>query len=144
MYYRDDDDENRPGCNFNDDYYEECREGCISATDEEFTDDGDDEEDYDDEEDLLDDEDDEYDEFNGLGRTKRHSTGSRHRRRQHVTSRRYRLSSQDGIVARRANDTAHPAKAAGPGVLWQVYTAVTGVKELIAWYGSMVYHSSSL
>ncbi|KAK3804791.1 MAG: hypothetical protein JOS17DRAFT_67870 [Linnemannia elongata] len=143
VYYQDDDDENRPECDFNDEFFEDCREGGISITDEEFTDDGDDEEDYDDSEDLLDDEDDEYDEFNGLGRTKRRSNGSRHKRR-HVTSRRYRLSSKDGVVARRANDTAHPAKAAGPGVLWQVYTAVTGVKELIAWYGSMVYHSSSL
>ncbi|KAF9577780.1 hypothetical protein BGW38_006780 [Lunasporangiospora selenospora] len=32
----------------------------------------------------------------------------------------------------------------GPGMLWHVYTAVHGVKELIAWYGYMVYHSSSL
>ncbi|KAH7056795.1 hypothetical protein BKA57DRAFT_213374 [Linnemannia elongata] len=143
VYYRDD-DENRPECNFNDDYFEDCREGGISTTDEEFSEDGDDEEDYDDSEDALDDEDDEYDEFNGLGRTKRHSTASRHKRRSHFTSRHYRLSSKDGIVARRPNDTAHPAKAAGPGMLWQVYTAVTGVKELIAWYGSMVYHSSSL
>ncbi|KAF8934883.1 hypothetical protein BGZ47_010145 [Haplosporangium gracile] len=142
VYYQDD-DENRPECNYNDDYYlEDCREGGISTTDEEFTDDGDDE---DDSEDLLDEEDEEYDEFNGLGRSKRHSTGFRNKRRRHTTSRRYRLSSNDGIVARRANDTAHPAKAAaGPGMLWQVYTAVTGVKELIAWYGSMVYHSSSL
>ncbi|KAF9136553.1 hypothetical protein BGX30_011078 [Mortierella sp. GBA39] len=142
LYYRDD-DENRPECNSNDDdyYYEDCREGCNSTTDEEFTDD---EDDYNDSEDLLDGEDDEHDEFNGLGRTRRHSTGSRHKRCQHATSRRYRLSSKDGIVTRRANDTSHPAKADGPGVLWQVYTAVTGVKELIAWYGSMVYHSSSL
>ncbi|KAG9063956.1 hypothetical protein KI688_004070 [Linnemannia hyalina] len=144
LYYRD--DENRPECNSNDDdyYYEDCRGGCNSTTDEEFTDDGDDEDDYNDSEDLLDGEDDEHDEFNGLGRTRRHSTGSRHKRCQHARSRRYRLSSKDGIVARRANDTSYPVKADGPGVLWQVYTAVTGVKELIAWYGSMVYHSSSL
>lgn len=140
--YCHDDDESRPEYNFNDDdyYFEDCREGDgVSTTDEELTD-GDDEDDFNDSEDLL--EDDEYDEFNGLGR-KRHQ----HRRRQRATSRRYRLLSKDAIVARQANgnDANHPAKAAGgPGVLWQVYTAVTGVKELIAWYGSMVYHSSSL
>lgn len=53
-----------------------------------------------------------------------------------------RLSAKDGIVARRIQ--AEDRKRYAPGVLWQVYTAVTGVKELIAWYGSMVYHSSSL
>ncbi|KAG0310997.1 hypothetical protein BGZ97_012167 [Linnemannia gamsii] len=136
VYYHDD-DENRPECDFNDDdyYFEDCRENSgYSTTDEEVTD-GDDE--LDDSEDLEDD--DEYDEFNGLGR-KRHQ----HRHRQHTTSRRYRLSSKDAIVARRANGNDTAKAAAGPSVLWQVYTAVTGVKELIAWYGSMVYHSSSL
>ncbi|KAF9936972.1 hypothetical protein BGZ67_001839 [Mortierella alpina] len=55
---------------------------------------------------------------------------------------RFRFAPKDAVVARRvpADEHAH----ATPGVLWQVYTAVTGMKELIAWYGSMVYHSSSL
>ncbi|KAG0031301.1 hypothetical protein BGZ82_007038 [Podila clonocystis] len=53
------------------------------------------------------------------------------------------LPAKDVVVARRVQDEQHPRRI-GPGVLWQVYTAVTGVKELIAWYGSMVYHSSSL
>ncbi|KAG0298185.1 hypothetical protein BGZ96_001730 [Linnemannia gamsii] len=140
VYYHDD-NENRPECDFNNNgyYFEDCREGDgVFTTDEELTD-GDDEDDFNDSEDLEDD--DEYDEFNGLGR-KRHQ----HRRRQHATSRRYRLLSKDAIVARQANgnDANHPKAGGGPGVLWQVYTAVTGVKELIAWYGSMVYHSSSL
>ncbi|KAG0307310.1 hypothetical protein BGZ98_000591 [Dissophora globulifera] len=68
--------------------------------------------------------DDEDDEFNGM-----------------IGSRRLRLSAKDSIVARR---TQPDERRGSPGVLWQVYTAVTGVKELIAWYGSMVYHSSSL
>ncbi|KAF8932514.1 hypothetical protein BGZ52_010014 [Haplosporangium bisporale] len=53
------------------------------------------------------------------------------------------VPAKDVVVARRVQDEQHPRRI-GPGVLWQVYTAVTGVKELIAWYGSMVYHSSSL
>jgi len=53
-----------------------------------------------------------------------------------------RPSAKDGIVARRIQ--AEDRQRHAPGMLWQVYTAVTGVKELIAWYGSMVYHSSSL
>ncbi|KAG0000283.1 hypothetical protein BGZ79_006103 [Entomortierella chlamydospora] len=69
--------------------------------------------------------DEEEDEFNGVGRSHRH-----------------RLSTKNAIVARRADiDERHHAH---PSMLWKVYTAVTGVKELIAWYGSMVYHSSSL
>ncbi|KAK3818370.1 MAG: hypothetical protein J3Q66DRAFT_172124 [Benniella sp.] len=74
----------------------------------------------------YDDEDEEDDEYNGVG------TGSH----------RYKLSTKNAIVARRAQADEH--RKAAPGMLWQVYTAVTGVKELIAWYGSMVYHSSSL
>jgi len=74
----------------------------------------------------YDDEDEEDDEYNGVG------TGSH----------RYKLSAKNAIVARRAQADEH--RKAAPGMLWQVYTAVTGVKELIAWYGSMVYHSSSL
>ncbi|CAO3564349.1 unnamed protein product [Mortierella alpina] len=72
--------------------------------------------------------DEDEDEFNGLTKKGGYS--------------RFRFAAKDAIVARRvpADDRAH----ATPGVLWQVYTAVTGVKELIAWYGSMVYHSSSL
>ncbi|KAF9115233.1 hypothetical protein BGX27_008467 [Mortierella sp. AM989] len=71
-------------------------------------------------------EDEEDDEFNGVG------TGSH----------RYRLSTKNAIIARRAQiDERHHGH---PGMLWKVYTAVTGVKELIAWYGSMVYHSSSM
>ncbi|KAG0375229.1 hypothetical protein BGX24_009388 [Mortierella sp. AD032] len=147
LYLQDDEDENRSECYYNGGcQYEDCREtsnGCAISTDEEYGEEDeydletedDDEEDFDDEE---------YDEFNGLGRKR---PQHRHQRRQHTTSRRYRLLAKDAIVARRTvsgNDTTHPAKAAGPGVLWQVYTAVTGVKELIAWYGSMVYHSSSL
>ncbi|KAG0056954.1 hypothetical protein BGZ83_002561 [Gryganskiella cystojenkinii] len=54
---------------------------------------------------------------------------------------RTRLSSKDGVVARRIQ---REDRHRHPSMLWQVYTAVTGVKELIAWYGSMVYHSSSL
>ncbi|KAG0278385.1 hypothetical protein BGZ95_004134 [Linnemannia exigua] len=146
LYLQDDEDENRPECCYNGDcHYEDCHEISYrgaTSTDEEYDDDDEyDLETEDDDEEDLDDE--EYDEFNGLGRKR---PQHRYQRRQH-TSRRYRLSSKDAIVARRAgsgNDTTHPAKAAGPGVLWQVYTAVTGVKELIAWYGSMVYHSSSL
>ncbi|KAF9320024.1 hypothetical protein BG003_007386 [Podila horticola] len=53
------------------------------------------------------------------------------------------VPAKDAMIARRVKDEQHPRRI-GPGVLWQVYTAVTGVKELIAWYGSMVYHSSSL
>ncbi|KAF9133231.1 hypothetical protein BGW39_010248 [Mortierella sp. 14UC] len=141
-------DEDRPECHFNNDryYYEDCREasnGCGATTDEEYDDDDefDVETEDDDDEDL---EDDEFDEFNGLGRKRTGTFHSRPQRRRHGSSRRYRLSSKDAIVARRAsgNDTTHPGKAAG--MLWQVYTAVTGVKELITWYGSMVYHSSSL
>ncbi|KAF9984676.1 hypothetical protein BGZ65_012895 [Modicella reniformis] len=79
---------------------------------------------HDDDDDEYDDED-EDDEFNGVAR-----------------SHRYRFSTKDAIVARRAQ--ADDTRKAAPGMLWQVYTAVTGVKELIAWYGSMVYHSSSL
>ncbi|KAI7830478.1 hypothetical protein BC939DRAFT_439458 [Gamsiella multidivaricata] len=78
---------------------------------------------YDEDDDDLGDEED--DEFNGVTRGRTH---------------RLRLS-KDAIVARRAEQ--HHRKHQ-PGMLWQVYTAVTGVKELIAWYGSMVYHSSSL
>ncbi|KAF8937232.1 hypothetical protein BGZ58_003054 [Dissophora ornata] len=75
------------------------------------------ESDYDDEDD---------DEFNGM------ISGGSHR---------LRLSAKDAIIARRAQTDENRRH---PGVLWQVYTAVTGVRELIAWYGSMVYHSSSL
>ncbi|KAF9330830.1 hypothetical protein BG006_006237 [Podila minutissima] len=57
--------------------------------------------------------------------------------------RRQFVPSKGAVVVRRVQDEQHPRRI-GPGVLWQVYTAVTGVKELIAWYGSMVYHSSSL
>ncbi|KAG0206203.1 hypothetical protein BGX33_007515 [Mortierella sp. NVP41] len=124
-----------PGDGSDDYYFEDCREtnGGNMTTDDE----GDDE----DEDDDFDEEDEEYDEFNGLARNKHgHADKNRrHRRSHHRHSRRYRLSSK--------NDTAAQPKDAavrGPGVLWQVYTAVTGVKELIAWYGSMVYHSSSL
>ncbi|KAF9947385.1 hypothetical protein BGZ70_002704, partial [Mortierella alpina] len=72
--------------------------------------------------------DEDEDEFNGLTKKGGYS--------------RFRLAAKDGIVARRVPVDEHAH--ATPGVLWQVYTAVTGVKELIAWYGSMVYHSSSL
>ncbi|KAF9906157.1 hypothetical protein BX616_000798 [Lobosporangium transversale] len=80
-----------------------------------------------------DEEEEEDDEFNGVG------TGTHHH---HRKSRR-RFLTKDAIVARRvqSEDQRHRVQ---PGMLWQVYTAVTGVKELIAWYGSMVYHSSSL
>ncbi|KAF9426325.1 hypothetical protein BGZ76_002813 [Entomortierella beljakovae] len=68
---------------------------------------------------------DEDDEFNGLG-----------------SRRRYRLATKNAIIARRT--PLDERQNVHPGVLWKVYTAVTGVRELIAWYGSMVYHSSSL
>ncbi|KAF9405492.1 hypothetical protein BGZ94_003512 [Podila epigama] len=54
------------------------------------------------------------------------------------------VPAKDSVVARRVQADEHHPRRVRPGVLWQVYTAVTGVKELIAWYGSMVYHSSSL
>ncbi|KAF8978274.1 hypothetical protein BGZ46_006641 [Entomortierella lignicola] len=100
------DDEDRPECDFNNDYHDEYFfEEC-------------------DDTDVTDDEED--DEFNGYGTRKY----------------RYRLSPKNAIIARRTQiDDQHNAH---PGMLWKVYTAVTGVKELIAWYGSMVYHSSSL
>ncbi|KAF9344328.1 hypothetical protein BGX26_004524 [Mortierella sp. AD094] len=106
LYLQHEDDENRPECDFNNDYHDEyIYEDC---DDSEYT------------------EDEEDDEFNGVG------TGSH----------RYRLSTKNAIVARRTHiDERHHAH---PSMLWKVYTAVTGVKELIAWYGSMVYHSSSL
>ncbi|GJJ69778.1 hypothetical protein EMPS_02126 [Entomortierella parvispora] len=76
-----------------------------------------------------DDDDDEFDIDDGCGLVEKQNGSSR-------------LSAKDGIVARRIQ--AEDRQRHAPGVFWQVYTAVTGVKELIAWYGSMVYHSSSL
>ncbi|KAG0234652.1 hypothetical protein BGX31_004475 [Mortierella sp. GBA43] len=94
--------------------------------DDDFLDDFNDDYLFEDCQNYDDDEDEEDDEFNGVG------TGSH----------RHRFSTKNAIVARRAQEDEQ--RKAAPGMLWQVYTAVTGVKELIAWYGSMVYHSSSL
>ncbi|KAG0197682.1 hypothetical protein BGX28_008804 [Mortierella sp. GBA30] len=72
-------------------------------------------------------------------------SGRRNKRSGHQSRFRFASTAKDAIV-RRVHGDHHPNHQAHatPGVLWQVYTAVTGVKELIAWYGSMVYHSSSL
>ncbi|KAF9920651.1 hypothetical protein FBU30_009490, partial [Linnemannia zychae] len=123
-----------------DDFFENCLDlgGNSSTITEEECDIRDDEYDFDDEDDDLLDDDEEYDEFNGLGQKR--ISGNRYRRRSHAVSRRYRrLSEDNAIVARKTAepDATNSTKATGPGVLWQVYTAVTGVRELIAWYGSM-------
>ncbi|KAG0236261.1 hypothetical protein BGW41_000522 [Actinomortierella wolfii] len=54
-------------------------------------------------------------------------------------------SHKDGTVVRRIEQQHQlQQEQQHKGVLWRVYTVVTGVRDIVAWCGSMVYYSSTL